>query len=192
MPGRSDAKDEVRARMRARLADLLPAERRERSTRLLARLRTLPAWREARSVLLFAPLSAEPDLDGLWAADAASQEDDSALTKKRCYYPRMAGRRLQVCEVRSLKELVSARWGLREPAAGAPTAALTEIDLALVPGLAFTASGSRLGRGGGFYDRLLTEIGFRARTIGVGFDFQLLPTLPLEAHDAAVSMVLTD
>lgn len=187
MPGRSDAKDEVRAQMRARLAELLPAERRERSERLLARLIALPAWREARSVLLFAPLSVEPDLDLLWSADGGR-----ALAEKRCAYPRMAGRRLEVCAVRSLDELASARWGLREPVANAPAAALAEIDLALVPGLAFTASGSRLGRGGGFYDRLLSEIGFRAQTIGVGFDFQLLPTLPLEAHDAAVGVVLTD
>ncbi len=191
MPGQSAAKDEVRARMRARLAELLPAERRERSARLLARLQALSAWRTARSVLLFAPLSVEPDLDLLWEM-VAEESGAPALAEKRCLFPRMDGRRLVVCAVRSPAELVPVRWGLREPAAEVPRVALAEVDLALVPGLAFTASGSRLGRGGGFYDRLLSEAGFRAETVGIGFDFQLLPALPLEAHDAAVGVVLTD
>ena len=174
--------------MRARLAALLPDERRERSVRLLAKLRASAEWHEARCVLLFAPLSVEPDLDLLWTAAGHA----AALAGKRCVYPRMAGRRLVVSAVRSLDELVPVRWGLREPPADAMTAALTEIDLALVPGLAFTSSGSRLGRGGGFYDQLLKEDGFRAQTFGVAFAFQLLPALPLEAHDAAVGTVLTD
>ncbi|MBV9128413.1 MAG: 5-formyltetrahydrofolate cyclo-ligase [Verrucomicrobia bacterium] len=186
MPGPSEAKNELRARMRARLANLPPAARQERTARLLARLLATERWRAAQSVLLFAPLSVEPDLDQLWL-------DGTKLADKHVFYPRMDGRRLVACAVSApAHELRPIRWGLREPASDAPTTALAEIGLALIPGLAFTAAGSRLGRGGGFYDRLLAEPDFRAHTVGLCFDFQLLPSLPLEAHDAAVGEVLTD
>ena len=65
-------------------------------------------------------------------------------------------------------------------------------DLVLVPGLAFTAEGERLGRGGGFYDRLLSSPGFRAFKVGVCFDRQMRETLPMEPHDQRVHRVVTE
>jgi len=58
-----------------------------------------------------------------------------------------------------------------------------------VPGMAFDWSGNRLGRGRGFYDRLLEKVsGIKC---GVGYDFQLLEKIPVEAHDAKVNFILT-
>ena len=67
-------------------------------------------------------------------------------------------------------------------------------DFLLVPGLAFTGAGNRLGRGGGFYDRLLGNPGRRGAgvAVGIGFGFHLLPALPLEAHDAPLDEIVTD
>lgn len=65
-------------------------------------------------------------------------------------------------------------------------------DVVIVPGLAFTRRGERLGQGGGWYDRMLAGIRPECRTIGVGFAEQLLDDLPLEAHDVRLDVIVTD
>lgn len=65
-------------------------------------------------------------------------------------------------------------------------------DLVVVPGLAFTAAGHRLGQGGGWYDRFLSQVRADCTTIGVCFAEQILESLPIEAHDVAVDHVVTD
>jgi 5-formyltetrahydrofolate cyclo-ligase len=70
--------------------------------------------------------------------------------------------------------------------------ALEDLDLVLVPGLAFDEKGARLGRGGGFYDRLLASKSATTLAMGVAFAFQLESKLPLEPHDVAMDAVLTD
>ena len=65
-----------------------------------------------------------------------------------------------------------------------------DIDLAVIPGMAFDRDGHRLGRGKGFYDKLLP--GIKCRKIGLCFSFQLADSVPIEPHDIVMDMVLTD
>jgi len=65
-------------------------------------------------------------------------------------------------------------------------------DLVIVPGVAFTERGARLGRGGGWYDRLLPQLRADCATVGVAFDIQVLPELPVEPHDVPVDVVVTE
>jgi len=65
-------------------------------------------------------------------------------------------------------------------------------DVAIVPGLAFTPGGQRLGQGGGWYDRFLAEVSDGCVTVGVCFHEQLVDVLPVEPHDVAVRHVVTD
>jgi 5-formyltetrahydrofolate cyclo-ligase len=66
------------------------------------------------------------------------------------------------------------------------------VDVVLVPGLAFTVDGHRLGQGGGWYDRFLEHIRPDCRTIGVGFAVQLVDTMPIEHHDVVLDRVVTE
>lgn len=81
------------------------------------------------------------------------------------------------------------RFGILEPSGSTPVAA-AEIDVMIVPGVAFTRDGRRLGRGRGYYDRYLARPDFRATTIGVGFSHQLLRELPTEPHDRTLDRVV--
>ena len=63
------------------------------------------------------------------------------------------------------------------------------LDLIIVPAIAFTKDGNRLGQGGGYYDRLLKKTD--AVTVGVGYDFQLFADLPVEPHDCRLDYVVT-
>ena len=180
--------------MLARLRALSADERQEWSAQLVARLVERDDWQRARVVGLFAPLRSEPDLDLLWSLPGA-------LTGKTVVYPRVqkegepGGLVLRV--VNGLDQLVPTGAGrhLREPPreTRALAGANAWPDLLLVPGLALTASGGRLGRGGGHYDRLLARPGRAGcRVLGVGFAFQLLRGLPREDHDADLDGAVTD
>lgn len=65
-------------------------------------------------------------------------------------------------------------------------------DVVVVPGLAFTLTGDRLGQGGGWYDRFLSGRSRGATAVGVGFDLQLVDHLPIEEHDERVDAVITE
>ena len=80
-------------------------------------------------------------------------------------------------------------YGINEPQGDTPCPA-EAIDLMVVPAVAFTRRGERLGRGKGFYDCYLSREGFRAYTVGVCYSHQLLDSLPTEPHDCRVDEVV--
>ena len=83
-------------------------------------------------------------------------------------------------------------WGIPEiQASAASVADLSEIDLVLVPGLAFSRKGARLGQGRGYYDRFLSQLN-GTTTLGVGFGWQLLEDIPEELHDIRLDGVVTE
>ena len=81
-------------------------------------------------------------------------------------------------------------FGIAEPQADAP-ADPAEIDFILVPGTAFTSGGARMGRGRGYYDKYMSQAGFRAYKAGVCYPHQLVDELPVEPHDILVDTVCT-
>lgn len=84
------------------------------------------------------------------------------------------------------------RWGMEQPPESGPVIPTMEIDIFLVPGLAFDRNGIRLGRGGGFYDRQLAVKRSDAVSIGVTVENRLRDSLPAEEHDVAVMFVATE
>jgi 5-formyltetrahydrofolate cyclo-ligase len=83
------------------------------------------------------------------------------------------------------------RFGMRQPPADAPAVEPSELDVVLVPGRAFDRYGTRLGRGGGHYDRLLPRLRPGVAVIGVTVDERVVPGLPTEAHDAPMTHLAT-
>lgn len=87
------------------------------------------------------------------------------------------------------KDLAPGQFGIPEPASNLPKSTLNVLDLIFVPGIGFNFDGARLGRGKGYYDRLLSTIsGIRC---GVAFDWQIAAELPCEAHDIRLDCVVT-
>ena len=87
------------------------------------------------------------------------------------------------------KDFVEGKFGILEPAAACELGELKRLDLILVPGVAFDWQGHRLGRGKGYYDRLLGEVS--GTTCGVGYDHQIIATIPVEPHDVRLNCILT-
>lgn len=88
-------------------------------------------------------------------------------------------------------EMESDRYGLRHPVRGEHVP-LGSIEMIVVPGVGFDERGSRLGRGGGFYDRFLNSNGCTWTTCGLAFEEQVSPQVPVEEHDMGVDMLVTD
>jgi 5-formyltetrahydrofolate cyclo-ligase len=147
-----------------------------RSVDLWGRLAALDEYRSATVVLAYAAQAGEPDTDGLHGR--------VALDGKQLLLPRLEGGGIVAALVGP--GLTAGAFGILEP--GGPAVDPATIDLVILPGLAFTVDGARLGQGGGHYDRFLA--GLAAPTIGVCFAEQVLDVLPGEPHDVRVGRVL--
>lgn len=187
---RAVTKQQLRSEAREQLRDLSSNERAEASDRICRSLLQRRAVRDASVIAMFDPLPSEPDVANLRNLVVA------ARSGTRFCYPRCEeDGNLVFYIVDDDSHLLSIpKRDFREPD---PTVcdrtAITEIDVVLVPGLAFTKDGkTRLGRGGGFYDRFLADPGLDATKLGICFAVQLRDTLPREPHDQPVDAIVTE
>ena len=149
----------------------------EASTAIRDALTALACWKSAGTVLLFAPLPDEPDTFVL------------PRDGKRFCYPRYhADRGYEAALADVPDELLPGKFGVLEPTPEALEVLASEVDLVLVPGMAFDEECYRLGRGRGFYDRWLLAL--PGLKIGLGFDHQLIDRVPREAHDVKLDGVI--
>jgi 5-formyltetrahydrofolate cyclo-ligase len=177
------AKQELRARMRAVRRVLPLAACAGRSSRANARVMELPEFVRARTVIGYNAMRKELDPTGLLAR--------AASLGKRVGLPRVQDDHLQLHVYEPSDALEENQLGMLEPLASAPVIDNAEVDLIVVPALALDAQGYRIGYGRAFYDRLLPAL-VNAFYVGVAYDFQLVPELPKQAHDAAMHCVVSD
>ena len=107
---------------------------------------------------------------------------------KKFFLPRVNGVNLELLPYDESR-LEIGSFHIEEPQ-GNETHPVEEIEVIIVPGVAFDRKGHRLGRGKGFYDRLLQNA--KATKIGVGYEFQLVDDLPTEPHDVKMNMIITE
>lgn len=163
----------------AAILALDPVERRRQQSALVDALPNLPGWAKAGTVLLY--ISAFPE-----EIDTAPLLALAHAAGKRVVLPRVdrRERRLRLHLMTDPgRALVSGVLGIPEPDAAWPEALPDRIDWALVPGVAFDEHADRLGRGAGYYDRLLPTLPADAVRWALCFDCQLIPRLPVEPHD---------
>ena len=182
-PMEASSKAAIRQRVRQALAALSPADRAALSLKLCHILHDEPAWRSATSILGFAPFASEPNILPLL--------EEAWASSKRVALPRydIHTSAYAACVVANHDEIRIGSFGVLEPIAGCPVVPLNQLDFILVPGVAFDLVGRRLGRGKGFYDRLLAEV--RGHKCGVAFDAQIVAEVPEEPHDIRVDSILT-
>jgi 5-formyltetrahydrofolate cyclo-ligase len=176
-------KSALRARVRESLRALTPENRAALSQALCDIARCQLAWQQSRAILFFAPLADEADVTPL-LGDAWRTGQLTALPR----YDSSSGQ-YTAAVIQGVADLSPGRFNVLEPKAGCPSVPLNQLDLVFVPGVAFDLTGTRLGRGKGFYDRLLAE--FRGHKCGVAFDTQIVATVPEEPHDVRVDSILT-
>ena len=134
----------------------------------------------------YAPSSGEPNPNGF--LDILEQ---SGGVRPHMAFPRVSGKGKLSLHFAVLEELLPGSFGIPEPGADLPLVDVTDIDVMLVPGVAFDVCGNRLGYGKGFYDRLLSSSVRLPLLVGVSFDETLYDELPAEAHDIKMNYIVT-
>lgn len=174
-------KASLRRTVRAARDGLTVEVRAAASAAIAARVDALHAVRRARTLLLYAPFGSEADV----TAVAVTARDRGATV---CF-PRVTGDELIVVAAAPLTLRPGYR-GIGEP--DGPARPLDEVDVAVLPGIAFDLAGGRLGQGGGHYDRLLARLPSHTVRIGAAHSCQLVPRVPRQLHDQPVDLVVTD
>lgn len=180
-----DAKSALRATMLGRRTAIDPDVVRAASARLAERVTLLPEFKAAETVLTYLALPQEAQTERIiecaWLA--GKQVAVPAARLDREYVP---------VWVKPGDAVATARFGVREPVVQVP-AKPDRFDLVIVPGVAFTGSGARLGHGKGFYDRLLARLGARVRCkMGLCLDFQVVQAIPVTEWDVGMDVVVTE
>jgi 5-formyltetrahydrofolate cyclo-ligase len=154
---------------------------------ILARLKTLSFWAHVRRPCVYLSTVNEAPTHALWADFHA--REISVLA------PRIAGDNgelaLHAVAASDVGALVRGGFGILEPPATLPCVAPAVCDCILVPGVAFAPDGGRVGHGKGFYDRLLAQIPPQIPRVGIAFDWQIFPQVPLSPHDQRMSHIVT-
>jgi 5-formyltetrahydrofolate cyclo-ligase len=182
--------------MSERRAGLPAAERNARAEAAAQRLLALPELAGLAGRTIAAYVAVKGELDPAAALERARARGCKVALPRVSREPP----RLRFHEVASGEAVapmsMSGPFGLLEPAAGSPEVAAEDLDVVIVPGLAFDAQGRRLGFGGGYYDGALALARGRAAgrpaLIGLAYDFQIVEVCPAGDGDVPVDLVVTD
>lgn len=142
-------------------------------------------WQGATTIAI--TISKRPEVDTYQIIRKAWEE------KRRIVIPKCDPKDKRMCfrTLTAFNQLESVFYGLLEPVEALTEAVpKEEIDLMIVPGLAYARNGYRLGFGGGYYDRYLST--YKGKTVSLAFHTQIVPTIPIDQHDIPVAKIITD
>lgn len=172
-------KDTIRRQVKARKALLTDKERVDAAKKVFDQLESLAAFVMSERILIYNSLPDElPTRNFI----------DRWQANKRFFLPRVNGVDLDILPYDKTRMQMGA-FRIEEPS-GDDIQNATSIDLIVVPAVAYDRYGNRVGRGKGYYDRLLRHT--KALTIGVAYDFQLMDEITTEPHDVPVDIVITE
>ncbi len=187
IPRRYMKKRELRERMLELREGMLHSEVAAMSKTIHTYLQSLPSFRNAKNIFLYASTRNEVETDDiivnlLQAGKGVAIPVVNKGTKEIVF-----------SFIESLDELMPSTYGIREPLPNSlRPVALDSVDLIIIPGVAFDMRGYRLGYGGGYYDRFLEKLPEGVHKMGLAFDFQVLEALPVEEHDLKVDTIITE
>lgn len=142
----------------------------------------LPIFQTAQKVLLYASFKGEVSLKPI---------KEFCIQNKKLILPKViANNQLSLHQITNLNQLQPGFAQIPEVSTDSPTITTSEIDFAIIPGVAFDKFGNRVGFGQGYYDRLLQKLS--CPIVAVAFDFQVIATLPTEPHDQKVNYLITE
>lgn len=177
-------KARIRRQMRSALARLSSSAKSNAAAALIGRLLSSDEFGSSQSVGMYVPIAK-------WEIDVAEAIAAGLDRGKNIALPRWnetAGE-YEFAAIKQWSQLSPGRFGILEPCAKCPKVKGNFLDAVFVPGLAFSLDGERLGRGAGFYDRLLQDV--RSVRCGIAYECQLLDALPSDPWDQKMDRILT-
>jgi 5-formyltetrahydrofolate cyclo-ligase len=187
MDAAKEAKRQLRKRMLDKRAQITEEEQERCSLAIVERLLELPDIRTARRIFTFLSFGHEVNLDAFITS--------CMNERKEVYVPKTYIKEKKMIPYRfsGWDALHIGGYGIREPDEQKCEVWQGEtFDVVIVPGVAFTSQGERLGYGGGFYDRFFSQFSQLPALIAVCYDMQFVPSLPTEAHDYRMDKIVTE
>ena len=176
-------KQELRKQIKAKIKLMTEAEREAASVRICQQIISSSEWQKAKTVWLYAALPDEVDLTTLM--------HDAEQHAKRILLPVIDGNNLQIRHYDPQYMATDNKYNIMEPTTHCPMLSnLDEIDLAIIPGRAFTREGLRMGRGKGYYDRILATLS--CTKWGVAFACQMMEQLPTDPWDVPLDRIVAE
>ena len=179
-------KHKIRSHIKEKLNNHSELEKTKKSGIIKDRLFNEEAFKEAKVVMFYVSLKDE--------VNTMSMIDEAIRIGKRVCVPVIIKeeKRLIAGEIKDrIADLERQHFGIYQPKTGhVKEVPLEDIDLIIVPGIAFDKKNVRLGRGHGYYDRFLCALPNKTRTVGLAFDFQVVEHLPQDSHDIPVWMTI--
>nr|ACO11718.1 5-formyltetrahydrofolate cyclo-ligase [Caligus rogercresseyi] len=187
----SRAKKELRPLAKSRLGSLTSEEKTRQSARICRALLKEPLYVSARSISVY--LNMKDEVGTMDIVKDAFRSNKKVYIPQYFTKPEASMNMVELLGMEDLESLPKTSWHTKQPPSGENThrEIAKEIDLIIVPGLAFSLAGERLGRGMGFYDKYLSGLHQRPATLALAFDVQIFEKLPTEAgRDFLVDKVL--
>ncbi len=173
----------IRDKMLTRRSQCDLAQRHDSGRVVQERFLALDAFGSAQCLALYSPIRNE--------VETALVAKAALAAGKRVVYPRVEGDQLVFVQITDLTRLKPGSFNVPEPAGGV-IADPADIDLCVVPGVAFDRKGHRLGYGRGFYDRFLSSCRQQMLRVGFAYDFQVVDCLPTGEYDQSLSVIVTE
>ncbi|XP_053982052.1 5-formyltetrahydrofolate cyclo-ligase [Hylaeus volcanicus] len=194
MCGTKAAKLLLRKKMKIVIEQLNFEEKHRQSKKVFEKLCALPQFQESRRISLY--LSTKDEIDTIVILKHAFK------TKKEVFVPRYNGKQMEMVKLLSMEDyeqLPLTKWNIKQPKADEPRENALEtggLDLILLPGVAFSVNGKRLGHGMGYYDKFLKSCFMKQQQkphlIAVAFNEQIQTDIPTSENDVIIDLVLTE
>lgn len=183
-PSISERKKGLRQKMLAMRRALSANETESRSSSLKENILSLPEYKNAKKIMAFLAMKGESNLDGFIR--------QALLDGKEVYISVcLPERQMEAGRLIDMEHFEKGPLGLRNLPAGYEVTSPESLDLVLIPGLAVSQEGIRLGMGAGYYDRYLARVPFEKRVAAL-WDFQVIPDIPSEPFDQKIAKIVTD
>ena len=180
----SVTKKEIRQKMLAKRRALSASEIDEKSRALRDQIVSLPVYQKAKKIMAYLSMKGEADLDPLIR--------QALVDGKEIYIPVcLPEKQMEAGRLLSMEHFKKGPYGLRDLPDGYEVISPEELDLVLVPGVACTKEGIRLGMGAGYYDRYLSHVLFEKRVVTL-WDFQVIADIPFEPFDQKMAQIVTE
>lgn len=153
---------------------------------IFSKVITSPFYRESENLFIYVSFGSE--------ADTHRIIEKAIKDNKTVYVPKVINRTegMAAVKINSISELKASRFGMLEPEIISEEAKPWQLDLMIIPGLAFDKRGGRLGYGAGYYDRFLSEAKAEAYKIGIAYSCQIIDEVPMEEKDFFIDSIITD
>lgn len=176
----------LRKEMMNKRNSILEEEKKERDICILNKLLKTSEYKNSKVIFIYIGYSSEINTSNFIKKFL---KDNKVVCVPRTNYE---GKYMEAVVINSLENLSKDKYGILEPDKDLNPIDIDNIDLVILPGLAFDNKGGRLGYGGGYYDKYLSNMSDDVVKIALCYDFQVVDNVPMEEHDICADLLITD